>query len=100
MACSSILLGAPGKKTLEATPPPRKLPPFAPRLPSEFPLLSVGKGGGGGGGGGGVFSGNYKFWFDNVATVNHVTISYPVHSRVPFVSLFLSQLPSVYLLSR
>ena len=49
MACSSILLGAPGKKTLEATPPPRKLPPFAPRLPSEFPLLSVGKGGGGAG---------------------------------------------------
>ena len=30
-----------------------------------------------------------------LSTVGHLIISYPVNSRVPFVSLFLSQPPSV-----
>ena len=47
IACSSILLGTPGKKTGEATPPtPRKLPPFGP--PPLWSSVALRKGGGGG----------------------------------------------------
>ena len=93
------LTRSPRKKDARGHPTPSEIASFCPPPPLWISVALRGQGGGGGGEGMDIFW-NYTFWFDNFATVNHVTISYPVHSRVPFVSLFLSQLPSVYLLSR
>ena len=80
-SCSSVLLGAPGKKTREATPTPSEIASFWTLLPFEFLLPSVG--------GMDIFCNRDYIYQQNLG--NHALVHTPLKKNhfVPIMNVFI-----------